>query len=432
MLEASVAKEGRDQVLAGLLERVRSGRVNKVHFVQLLDLLEEGEVSAATEMAPVALLEELMRTVDATDRAQLRRLAKVYGSVELPDIAALLYRWSVLSGAASRRLGNSVDLRQLVRAAKEHIEGAELYALVDEILRWSRPEEGVFLYGLEDYETTALELWEEVAGPVEALERCRSMCVDILDFRRALRRESAKAAVSLLARAGELEMAVRSLEVALCQLPTEGVEAEYPFQLLVYEQPGQLSHEDLRKMFPKDSSAWQDPSGWLRQAGERLVTWVAEKRVSVGMAVRAVSVIACRLAELGEPEAGVGLLERLAQADGIPAGDALWLADAWRAVGQDARAHELERQLLLGGRLLAARTAEVVEYAAAEEGPQTALKLGVEAAKVTQNEELLELLAALSEQLGKADEAAMWRKRNEAAKAARQALKDRAKAAASR
>ncbi|MEC7584908.1 MAG: hypothetical protein VYE77_11370 [Planctomycetota bacterium] len=428
LLQASVAEQGRDQVLAGLLERVRSGQVNKVHFVQLLDLLEESRFSAADGISADALLEELMRTVDVADRAQLRRLAKLYGSVGRVDVAALLYRWSVLSGAVQSRLGNSVDLRSLVRAAKQHIEGPDLFALVEEILRWSKPEEDLFLYGLEDYERTSLELWEEVAGPAEALERCRSMCTDILDFRRALRRGSAKTAVSLLARAGELEMAVRCLEVGLCKLPTEEVEAEYPFQLRAYEMPGALGHEDLRKMFPKDSSSWQDPAGWFEEAGNRLLTWMGEDRVDGGMAVRAICVIACRLHELGNLEASGRLLDGLAEVESARAADALWIVDAWRATGREAQAHELERKLLRQGRLLVARAVEVVQYAARQEGAQAALQLGVEAAKITQDEALLDLLAELAAEVGEADEAAMWNKRNEEAKAARRALEERAKA----
>ena len=417
-------------MLTDLLERVRAGRANKVHFVQLLDLMEEGGVSTAAGITEVELLEELVRTVDATDRAQISRLARVYGSVGNADVAGLLYRWSVMSGAASNRLGNGVSLRELVRAAKKHIDGPELFALVEEILRWSKPQDGVFFYALEAYETSSLELWEEVAGPAEALERCRALCAEILDVRQALRRDSAKAAVSLLARAGELDMALRCLEVALCKLPTEGVEAEYSFQLRAYEQPGRVGHDDLRKMFPKDSESWEAPRRWFERAGSSLVAWLDEGRVDVATAVRAVCVIACRMSELGAQEEAVALLDRLSAVDGVSAPDQLWLADAWRVTGQPTRAHELELQLLREGRLLMARAVEVVQYAVAEQGALAALQIGTDAAEITQDKALLGLLAQLAEELGKVDEAAMWNKRNAEAEAARRELKERSKAGA--
>ena len=408
---------------------MHAGRANKVHFVQLLELLEQGQFPSETQAARAELLDELVRTVDPADSAQVLRLARVYGSRGGKEAAAMLYRWAALTdGSANGRLG-TVDAHDLVKAAKEHLDAPQLVQLVEELLSWSKPDDRMRRYELDYYETMALELWQEVAEPAQAFEHCRSLCEAITDVSRALRRGSAKAAVPLLARAGELGLALRCLEIALCKLPTEGVDVEHVVFLRDYERPGRLSHQDMRSLFPADSQAWQQPLQWFERAGDSLLTWLGEDRVDMSTAVRAASLLACRIHALGGTEAALALLDRLQAFESVRAVDLLWVVDALYAVGLADRAARIERQLLQEGRLIVTRAVEVVQRTADQEGAEAALRIGSAAAEVTHNEALLVLLAELAETSGQHDKAARWLDLNARSEAARAALLKRDKQA---
>ncbi len=417
------ATHGADElaVFEAVLKRVADGRANRAHYVQLLELMGREFAKANLERSrPV--LEELVRTVDPVDAAQVLRLAKVYGGQGEVEAAALLYRWCAIAGLRGRGIGN---LKEVVDAAKEHLEKSTLIALVEDALAWAEPEDS---FWFDEYEIAVLEIWQDIVGPDEALERCRELCASIVDVKNRLRRDSARVAASLLARAGELDAAVRCLEVGLCKLPTEGVEVEYTFFLREYERFGRASDADLRRLFPADSGTWKDARGWYERVATELKSWVETRRMNRDLAARMLSLVSVRMHALGAEDAAGALLDEVVAWPDVSSRNRLWIVDAIRMNGEDDRAFALEREMLDARSLVSARVPGVVRRIAEVDGRDSALQVASAIADYSWSDDLLDLLAELAEANGDADGAAEWRSKASRNEAARTKLEERDKA----
>ncbi len=403
---ARAAAVGESALFVELRDAVLSGRAGKLEYIQLLDLLQEQAVPAGT--APGELLRDLAATVDPNQGADMMRLARVHARLGETDRARRLYHWcATLTGNERLGLGTAgISPQQLVADVKQHLAGADRETVVETILELAAPPEQP--YALESYELLVIDTWEEILGPVAAMTRCRKVCEGIADLERGLRRRAALRAAVLHARNGEIEAAVRCLEIGICRLPTAGLRLQYAYLAAQYDVPGMLAQPDLRKLFPADGADFTDRPAWLRAVAAAMPRWIDEGRVRTDNALQALSVLTVRLHEAGCTDDARALVTDLARRP-ARADDRLWIADAARTVGAADLAHAIERALLDQGELNVVRIHEVVARIAEAEGPASALQVGEQAAEYTLHHALLARLASLAEQAGKAERAAHWR-----------------------
>lgn len=427
LARARTASSTPARALGDLLEDVRAGRAGQLEHALLLTLLDEHPGERTGEAR--AVLDDLARTLNPVDAAALRRLARVFARTGDTEAAKRLYSWcGTQANAATRYLfgGNtaSVSADELVEEVKEMLAGDDRLAVLEDVLTFANPGEDA--WRSEEFDALALQTWEELAGPAVALEKCRSICERATDFSRGLRRDAAKHAAWLYARAGELDRALACLEAGVCSLDP----ALFPSDLrwwYAIERPNGLTHADLRRLFPRDMDGW-DARAWLLAAAAALDGWLDDERVRADSVAEALAVIARRLHELGDDEAARAVVGRLLARDTFAASKQLWIADAARECGLADEAAAIERRLLEDRRLHVERVPELVARELETAGPAAALALGEPAAELIRHAELLALLVSASEALADEERASRWRAAAQEAATARTELEAAEKA----
>jgi DNA-binding SARP family transcriptional activator len=436
LFAARARVRGEDAALEELLADVRAGSADKIDYVLLLAALDAAPERTTPEIEGV--LRDLLRTLNPKDAAQIRRLARVWARAGAREEALVLYRWCATRVQATtvyffgEEDGTSrVSAQELVKDAKEVLEGDDRIALIEAVLSFARPSD--VPWQRESFEVLTIDTWEELLGPAEALARARRICDESCDLSTGLRRRVALRAATLLANAGDLARARRALEIGLCELdPSEVKQPSETWYRVYPERPGYLGHDDLRRMFPPSGGALADPLGWYRVVAESMGAWLAEGRVSETAAVQALALAAVRLAEAGDEELGQTLLQDLAARESLSPSLCLWVADASRRAGIGHVGDGLERRLLDEGRLTVSRAHEVVQRTLQVEGPAAALELGAHAASYTRRPALIEVLVTAADAAGQPDLAEEWRQRGASAAAAETKLEELEKAAAAR
>ena len=311
----------------------------------------------------------------------------------------------------------------LVKEVGKEIEGDLRIDTIERILALSDPGYGdEYNPSLRDpYESLVLDTWIEVLGADEALQRCRGICEEVSDTSKGLRRNAARTAAYLLARAGEHEQALKALEVAICKL--EAPAGTPRWYQTWYDNAGTLSHKDIRRLFPKDDSGFADPVAWMQRAADQLVTWTKEERTRPGATFQALAVATLRLHEAGEEVAALSLLKELEALAKDNVRDRLWVVDVAREIGAEDTAYGIEKTLLEDRQLNLERLGEVVRRMATRDGADAALAAGESAAEITLDEDLLAALAAVATEAGKVDRAVHWEAVADEAAEAREALK---------
>ena len=95
-------------------------------------------------------------------------------------------------------------------------------------------------------------------------------------------------AAGLFARAGELDQALRGLEIGLASLdPEEVARPENVWWAPDPRTPGWLSADDLARLFPADAAGFADAAQWYARAGEALLDWLdAEREIDERLGLR--------------------------------------------------------------------------------------------------------------------------------------------------
>ena len=410
---------GDEQALAELLETVRAGRAGKEEYALLLGLLDETPETSTADAEEI--LAELVQTLNPMDAPQLRKLARVYARIGSREQAVRLYRWCATRTDSSYRFyfGNApptINTRDLVKEVKETLEGDDRVAILEAILAFSEPAE-TYPWQRQNYETLVMQTWDDLLGAEEALARCRELALSTADLSKGLRRGSAKEAAWLFARSGELEEALRCMEIALCKVDPELLPADQR-RWGGAEYPGYLGHNDLRRFLPLDAGEWEGAADWYRAFAAALEGWLGEERVNESNVSQALALTAVRLHEAGDGETARAVVARLREREDLATHELLWVADAARECGSKELADSIELELFEDRRLHIERVPEVVARALEEEGAERALELGAQAAEYTLHEDLLGTLVAAAETSGDADGAESWRTRLAAAEAA--------------
>ena len=385
--------------------KVEDGKAGKADYALMLALLERAPDSLSGDEAR-GILMDVLKTLDPGDGTSMLRLARNFARLGATDEAKGLYRWCATQSDVAGRVIFFDDSRvrlsasQLVKEVKENLEGEDRVSLIERILRWAEPGEQEE-WARHSYDTLVLSTWEQVVDPAEALERCRAVCEEALSATPP-RRSVAWPAARMFARAGDVDGAVRALEVAV----TRDDEATGSNAMIlsggVYYSVGSFTRvgaTQIQQLFPHDVVDWPDAETWLTRAAETLASLAEEDRLA-GDAAQAMVVIAHRLRLLDAHDVAAAVLDDARQLSDDEPGHLHWIADAARLVGDDAAADEIERELLDRGELNAERIPEVIGRELEDAGPRAALALGRPILEYCRHPDLIALLARAAEDLG--------------------------------
>ena len=395
-----LGRETAARVLEGALQRGTAGRLEHALLLTMLEEDPEGVIED-----PAALLQDLAQTTNAQDSAQIRRLARIQAALGRPENAARLYRWcAARAGESNPMMGRVIYVsgrpgmagNELLEEVGEVLEGDLKVETVEAILELSRPQQQTWQGPTwrDGYDTLVLHTWLKVVGPDEALVRCREVIDELGDLEQGLRRNAAKLAAGMLAKAGEHERALRCLEVAICKHEPVG-EVQF-WQQRMFTQFGYMSADDIRRLFPADTEGWKDAGGWFEAAADALLGWQEAERSGGSASFQALAILALRLEEAGKSDKAQELLEHLRKEAKDSPGSQLWIIDVARELEQEDVAYQLERGLLESGKLGTGRIQEVLERVGEREGADVALDLGEVLTKTTVRKQLMDTLVKIA------------------------------------
>ena len=420
-----------------LLDRIQRGLAGKAEHIMLLDFLDAHPdlLDARSE----AVLDDLARTLQAGDFGPLRALARLYARRGDFAEATRLYRWLATKVAALGAWYSDEEAR---------IDARELFEEVLDVLGQDGVDPGLLAdvaadivffasagsdpWSRSQQDTFALEVWTKVLPPAEALERLSRLTdsISTTHFDTAPARQLAKSALELYLKAGQLDRALVCLEVALCTFDESLFDdVEYLWPSPSY--PGNLSGQDLAKLFPSQAPDFPAPEDWYRAAAAALFEWHSAGRISGAVATRGIALATWRLDQLGAT--GGASLEALietclaqpsdatarrwsssSQADGpdesqpdsIQSFAMLNLIDAARLTGRAGLGNRLEEHLERTGRLPIARVPALVNRLLVQTGPGRALAVGERYLATYHTGELIETLREAALALGATERAA--------------------------
>lgn len=405
LASARIAEQGLDATAQELIEAFDKGVASKRESALLLTLLERHPELAEGRLADQAAA--LSRSVDSRDGAQLVRLAKAIAGMGRPEEAARIFRWCGTRTSNNstpmfvRRTNNAspppppVPLNTLVDAIHTSLEGDLRLETIRAVLDLSRPGPPRFpmAQGNDAQNGLILDIWTRLLEARQALEECRPLCERVLSMKHGLQRESAKRAAALYAEVGELDQAMRALELGICRMPMPA-SAPTHFEYY-YNNPGWIRPADMQRLFPDDIASWTHGKAWLLRVVKQLEQWIKDGRVNPIAAFRGLAVGVWQLGRGGDAEAARTLLPLLEKTAGESPSLLLWVIDVARELDDVERARAIERRLLAERRLVIDRVAEVVEDVRDTEGADAALAAGEAATQWTLHPALLQLMARL-------------------------------------
>ena len=303
--EAGGGDEGERAVLDTLLQKAdagETGRADQISLLAMLDAAPERVTGAAADA-----LAALVRTMPPRDAAQVRRLARVLLQSGEEDVALRLYRWCALLATSSNSFGvveeeeldvvTRVTDRELVKEARDYLEGDAKLALIQVVLDSAKPVDSP--WQRETYETLVLDTWDEVVGPEEALERAGAIAEDAIDTQTGLRRRVARRVAPIYLKAGNNEDALRALEIGVAKLDPDTVSTpEERFYRVDPTRPGFISTAEWRRLFPPAGEGIPNATEWFEEVAEALESWLENERVSEDNTVQTLALLAIRLAEV--------------------------------------------------------------------------------------------------------------------------------------
>ncbi len=428
LLRREVEERGGDEVMGELLAKAESGEMGRVDQICLLSLLDSrpGEAQGAAAGA----LGDLVQTMPPRDASQVRRLARVFAHSGQAREARALYRWCALQMENSGGFGDdeldvvtSVSTSELVKEARDHLEGDEQLALIEMVLDAAKPSEGTSPWARRSYDQLVLSTWAEILEPEAALERARATAEGAIDLSTGLRRDVALRAAPLFLFAGEVDSALRAVEVGMAKLDPDSVtqptERWYRVDPAV---PGALGIDDLRRLLPVGGEGLADPKAWFQRLKGALLTWVDEERIEEGRAVLPLAVLVERLSQVGLEGEARELAERIVGFEDLSPSLQLWAIDALRASGGEDEASAMEKELMESGRLHPERIAEVLSTVQSKEGPKAMLAAAASVMEHNRDEAVLALILDAYRALGDEASVTLWTERQAAARAAEESL----------
>ena len=409
---------GARAALDGWLARESTGEIGKREYGRIFSLIEL--TSESDELGLTEILDRLLENVSPTDTVQLRRLARLCVKSGDLSLAGTLYRWcAVVQPGSSFSYWRSADT--LLEEVIEQLSGEERIRTVEAVLELSDPGSDAW-WGREAYESLVLRTWRNLLGPDRVLEKARAVCEGAFDLSVSPKRSLAVEALPFFLGAGEIDAALRCLEIAACKLEAPA-NLPYPWYREQFERFGRAPA--LVDLFPTDLASRPGAAEWCAGIERSVLEWLDAQRIEDGAAFRLLAFCTLRQHELGLLDDRDG---RLALLRGLTAGSStleLWLVDLLRALGDGPGADAIERTLLASGRLHLGRIAEVLARIAAAEGGAAALELGESVAAYVLEDELLAVLIGAAESAESEERAQHWREVRTRASEARVELQER-------
>ena len=429
LLRREVNDRGDDIVMGELLAKAEAGEMGRADQIRLLSLLDSrpGEAQGAAAGA----LGDLVKTLPPRDAAQVRRLARVFALSGQSEEARALYRWCALQpqgfdgGNDDEQLDvvTYVSSTELVKEARDHLEGDDQLALIEMVLDASKPSEETSPWERRSYDRLVLSTWAEILEPSAALERARATAEGAIDLSTGLRRDVALRAAPLFLYAGELESALRAVEVGIAKL--DPADVTQPTERWYREDPQQsraLGTYDLRRLLPVNGDGLADPRAWFFSLQAALLQWVETERILPAAAAPPLALLVQRLTELGlEGEAGE-LAKRIGELEDLTPTTELWVIDALKTAGSEEQALAREIKLLEEGRLHPERIVDVLRALEAQGGPEAMLAAAEGVMEFNRDEAFIELLLEAYGLLGDEASVQLWTERQATARTAEAAL----------
>ncbi len=429
LLRRAIQDRGEEAVMGELLARAEAGTMGRADQIRLLSLLDSNPEQAKGSAA--AALGDLVKSLPPRDASQVRRLARVFALSGQGTEARALYQWCALQLAGFGGFGNEEQLdvvthvsnTALVKEARDHLEGDDQIALIEMVLDASRPAEGVSPWARRSYDQLVLSTWSEILEPAEALDRARVTAEAAIDLSTGLRRDVARRAAPLFLYAGDVESALRAVEVGMAKLDPAGI--QQPTERWYREdpsRPGTLGTADLRRLMPVNGEGIADPAAWFTSLQTALLSWLDEERIEASQAVRPLAILSKRLGEIGLAQEAQALVAKLAEMEKLHPNTELWVIDSLRAAGDEAAALGRERALLSKARLHPERVADVLEALLRTEGAAAMIAAAAPVLETNRDARLTALMVEAYGTEGQEAAAAEWTAKGEAAQAAEAAL----------
>lgn len=416
ILRAVHGESGVDGAEAAMLDAIKTGRAGKLHFATLFRLLEEHPERKSQDIALV--IDELLTSLHPEDTAPIRRLARLYSAFGETDKAARLYRWCAEDGDTRRSgIRSAIHIagggfatastvqgsRSLLEEIAQIFSGQTRIDLVSAILEGSDP--GPDSWNRDWHGATVLATWSRFLAGDELRERIRPV-LDWLDDPEssiAPLRQTAAQAVAILAELGDVERALRALEVAVCSIPAP--ERRQPWYRDQFTTPPRLAFTQGRLLFPK--AAPDTPQArYLESALARICHWSDEGRIDSAAAFNLFVFLAGRLHDAESAGSRDLAIERVRTAAGNQPVQRLWLADILARCGATGESEAIVLGLLKEGGLPLGRIPEALPALARTEGSEAALSIADGLLEWCGQPAILDAAAELHRQAGNEGEAA--------------------------
>ena len=418
LTEREVDDDGAEGVISKILARHDAGSASRSDYARLFAMLgrQESRPAALKDDTLIALLHAV-----GTEGVQLRGLAGIVARFGDAKMASALYRWCAVDlGKVDERTGRPIkqtDQTSLLQEVLSRLSGAPRSAAVAAILRAGSPGRlGTIRSnaGIDRFENEVLTTIAALEGTRAAYTAARPIVDSLDDLEGEPRRLTARTAAGLLARAGEVERAIRLLEIAMCKHPVP-TSATYIRNPRAWTNPGRFDDEALRWLFPKALDDWTGASAWYAAVAPKITAWIEAQRIDHLDGYRALCVVAIRAHEAGATNVTGDVLPRLASFEKPHPSHYLWQADVLRHTGREIGAFTIEEKLLEQGRLHPERIPSVVAWVLADRGPEPALALGEQWAQVCLHPDLLDLLIDIARKQNDDARATRWQEVKQAA-----------------
>lgn len=381
LMQVSRNRNGDKAAFDKLVQEIRSGQLSDEVLLRFFAMLEDGQSLARPDSQSV--IDMLLSRLDLTNAGRATQLAGLCAEAGQHKRAAALYRHCALLTSEKPS-----SFAGLLAQAKEVYSGVELMKLAESMfeLTSQNPEDAAQL----------LDLRLEILGPKAAADRSRSLFDGEVTATSTAEIGNLVRAVPVFARNGEHELAAKCLAIVLSQYgktaKTVASTATY------YGRPPtnssrkllRVSRGDLIRMFPADTSLYQDNEDWLASAVATATECYEDEGTNSEIIVETLLTIAMRQCEYDDKKSAVATLSSINPKwlTEAPQHELLAL-DVMRLAGKTKQARDLATKLHSERRLTHLRFGDLLRDENKVNGPDATAKLLSELTELSMDKDML-------------------------------------------
>ena len=371
-------ENGDEAAFESLVQKIHKGHVSDEVLLQFFAMLDENPKRINEDNQSV--IDVLMERLDLTDSARASQLADLCGRVGQKKRAAALYRHCALMTSSG-----TGTITGLIAKARETFDGGDLIELVESMYDLSNQS--------ASEATEMLKLRLELLDPKEAADRSRDSFDGDLTADNSSELQRLIHAVPVFARSGEIELANKCLAVVIYRYGKPLVQANqnsYYYSSNSSRSLLRVSRADLIRMFPADTTGYQDNTKWLQAAAEQVAQSYQEDDCEADIVLETLLTIAIRQLEADDMAAAKKTLSKVS--DGLlteaKKHESL-VIDVMRKAGQTDRALAIQKTLYQQQQLSHLRFDDFLRDTNATDGLAAAAKLLEELVEKSMDEDLL-------------------------------------------